>query len=206
MAKVKFDAKKLAQQIKKSVVTEAQRTLKKVVKAEIIGQISKGISPVKGEGRFAPYSDSYKRQIKGQIAFFRNKNGKIVVVDTLSSKELSEGRASRSARRQNTKNKRFTREFNSKFKELSKRVRPVNLKLTGEMLSSFFIKNTKNGFLVGFTDKKARWHNQGKGKLPERRLLPTGSREKFNNRINRTIRIELKKIVTTSLDRLRKKR
>lgn len=96
--------------------------------AAILDSISKGISPVKGEGRFVGYSETYIHEIKA-----------------------------------------------GEFKEYSKLVRPVNLKLSGEMLASGDTSPTANGVRIIFTDELADIHNrQGAGKSKViRRLLPT---------------------------------
>jgi len=65
----------------------------------------------------------------------------------------------------------------------NKRVSPVSMYLTGEMLGSLRFTKIAKKLYVQFEDKKALWHNEGKGNLPVRKLLPTGSREKFNKRI-----------------------
>ena len=67
-----------------------------------------------------------------------------------------------------------------------KSVTPVNMKLTGEMIKSFYVRATPLGFKLGFTDIKAVWHDLGLGNLPVRKLLP-GIGEKFNRRINRSL-------------------
>ena len=75
-----------------------------------------------------------------------------------------------------------------------KGVTPVNMKLTGEMIKSFFVTNIPNGFRVGFDDIKARWHQLGLGKLPERLLLPTKN-GKFNRRASKRFNQEIADIV-----------
>lgn len=74
----------------------------------------------------------------------------------------------------------------SKGLGVGKRQSPVNMNLSGDMLDSLTF-NTSTGML-GFSDKKAKWHNEGEGKLPVRRLLPNNPGERFNRRAEQRIR------------------
>jgi hypothetical protein len=96
--------------------------------------ISKGISPVEGEGRFEKYSESYRTAIK---------RGDFI----------------------------------------NKKVSPVNMYLTGDMMGSLQFKKSAGKLYVEFGDKKAAYHQFGKGNLPKRKLLPTGLFDRFNKRI-----------------------
>lgn len=65
-----------------------------------------------------------------------------------------------------------------------KPARPVNLKLTGEMLSGFSFKYVGNntlqiGMIEGSKDRKdvARYHNSGTGKMAMRRFIPQEGEE-----------------------------
>jgi len=61
----KNDLKKLVGQTRKRLIARSFRSLSKVLKNQIINEsILKGKSPVQGQGRFARYSESYKKQIK----------------------------------------------------------------------------------------------------------------------------------------------
>jgi len=63
------------------------------------------------------------------------------------------------------------------------KVSPVTMKKTGEMQDSLkFVIKGRSTFLQ-FDDKKAYWHNEGKGNLPKRKLLPNKGSEKFTPRI-----------------------
>ena len=67
-----------------------------------------------------------------------------------------------------------------KYKEYGKRVRPVNLNLSGDMIDSLYTRSDKLGeIIVGFTDELADIHNrQGAGKSKvKRRLLPHENEE-----------------------------
>jgi hypothetical protein len=77
---------------------------------------------------------------------------------------------------------------------LGKKQSPVNLKLSGDLHRSLNY-NPSSG-VVGFTDKKAEWHNKGMG-VPERRLLPTETGEQFNRFVQKRLREALGEAVAT---------
>lgn len=77
-----------------------------------------------------------------------------------------------------------------------KRIRPINMTLTGEMISSFFSRLKGNTIVIGFDDPKADFHNRlgaGKSKVV-RRLLPTQSGEEFNRSIQTDLRDTLNRV------------
>jgi len=77
-----------------------------------------------------------------------------------------------------------------------KRARPVNLKVTGELLKSIFFKITKKGVLIGFDNFLADIHNRrgaGKSKVV-RRMLPTNQGEEFSRSITLRMREVLNKL------------
>jgi hypothetical protein len=76
---------------------------------------------------------------------------------------------------------------------VGKKQSPVSMRLTGKMLDSLTF-NSSTGKL-GFGDKKAKWHNEGDGNLPVRRLLPTNPGERFNRRAEQRIRDGLSEAV-----------
>lgn len=151
----------------------------------VLDLIKKGISPTSA-GRFVKYSKSYVDSIKGKVAFFTNKTtGGTFAIAPLATSELKSYRASKQAIKDN-------RDIASKVKKISrerygdKKQSPVNMELSGDMLDSLTF-NTSKGVL-GFSDKKAKWHNEGEGKLPVRRLLPNNPGERFNRRAEQRIR------------------
>lgn len=85
--------------------------------------------------RLEPLSDSYKKQRKGKIRFFTAKSGKVVAIEPLSNKELNSFRASKSARRQNRKNRKFVKKPPNLNSNLTKPAKS-NLTATGLMLNS----------------------------------------------------------------------
>ena len=127
----------------------AKKELVDVYKKEITESIERGVSPVKGQGRFQNYSDSYKEAIE-------------------------DGRYSR-----------FT-----------KRKRPVNLKLSGQLLKSLFVKVSRKGLIIGFDNKLADIHNnKGVGKSKTvRRMLPTEEGEEFSRSITTRVREVLDRV------------
>ena len=66
----------------------------------------------------------------------------------------------------------------------SKKVSPVNMYLSGDMLGSLRFKKVAGKLYVEFGDKKAAYHQYGQGNMPKRKLLPTGLFDKFNKRIS----------------------
>lgn len=142
MAKVETDFKALFKKFDRFQRT-ALNALNKPLQREIVSTISKGISPVLGQGKYTKYSDSYKKAIK-------------------------KGRLSR----------------------FSKRRSPVNLRLSGQMLSSIFGKKEGRKLVIGFKDKKAQWHNDGEGNLPRRAMLPQD-----NETFSRSITLRLAEVI-----------
>lgn len=70
-----------------------------------------------------------------------------------------------------------------------KRQRPVNLKVTGDLLKSLKVKVTNKGLRISFDNKLADIHNRrGAGKSKTvRRMLPTEKGEQFNRSIRRRL-------------------
>jgi len=131
--------------------------------------ILKGISPVFGKRKFQRYSESYKEQIKGNVKFFTNKRTKKVYAVTPDDERFETGLGE------------------------NKKLRPINMKLTGEMLDSLNLTIKNNKAIVGFTDEKAKFHDEGArlwhgGELPERRLLPNRPGEKFHKNVFKYIK------------------
>lgn len=54
---------------------------------------------------------------------------------------------------------------------------PNDLEETGEMRSSLAVEHADaDGYAVGFADPKARFHQDGTGKMDQRRLVPEGGK------------------------------
>jgi hypothetical protein len=127
----------------------------------IIETIKRGITPVAGYvSRFQKYSQSYVDQITGKAIFFK-KGGKLFVAEAPKGKPFE------------------------KWMGVGKKKSPVSMHLTGKMLSTLSYRS-KTGTLVA-TDPKWDFHNDGEGKLPERRLLPNREGESFNRLIQKKI-------------------
>ncbi len=76
---------------------------------------------------------------------------------------------------------------------VGKKQSPVSMRLSGDMLDSLTFSPATGK--LGFSDKKAKWHNEGEGNLPVRRLLPTNPGERFNRRAEQRIRDGLSEAV-----------
>jgi phage gpG-like protein len=177
--RVKFNSRRLKKRLEKAQ-RKALKDVLKVLDREIPSTILSGKSPVEGEGRFEKYSLSYRQQIKGEAYLdpdsgeyfiFRKINGRTVPIE-VENKKIDQ-----------------PKEFRDK------KVSPVNLKLTGKLLSSFFTK-LKNAttLVIGFDNELADIHNrQGAGKSKVvRRMLPFKG-ERFNANIRRKVRDAAKK-------------
>lgn len=74
-----------------------------------------------------------------------------------------------------------------------KKISPVSMYLTGDMLGSLRFVKKNDKLYIEFEDKKAAYHQYGRGNLPKRKLLPTGLFDKFNKRITDLLVRALKK-------------
>jgi hypothetical protein len=182
--KVNVNSAKTRRKIKK-YVRQSLKSMATVVKEQILIEIRGGRSPVKGFGRFPRYSDSYRAAIKMKAAFRTLKNGKIIAWNKLSNKDLRQFRASKQARKENKGVGDKIYDLNSKLREKNKKVSPVNLTLTGDLLNSLKVKVKKNELDISFDNKLFKIHNnEGAGKSKtKRRLLPDGRNETFNRSI-----------------------
>ncbi len=68
-----------------------------------------------------------------------------------------------------------------------KRIRPVNLYVSGTMLGSQVVTNNDDRINIKYTSKFAGYHNDGGGNLPKRPLLPTQLGSKFSRTLTRFI-------------------
>lgn len=151
MAELKFTAtfdeaildriqKKLIQ-LKRPVTRQQANKLGKATVKEMKNLISKGISPIKGDGRFEAYRGSYKEQIAAK--------GYVTVAGRKESKKL----------------------------------RPVNLKLTGKFLKALKskVERVKSGYspVVGYfktsEQKKEQGHREQQNNQGFRPTIPQES-------------------------------
>ena len=191
------------------LVPEVRKEFKKGIytrniKRVIIQDIIKGVSPVKGGGKFTRYSNSYKEQIRGKAAY-RVINGKVVRfgkdaandalgISTKQFRSLRPDSAARKTRASAQKKiKKLVDDLNRDFKAMqspTKKVSPVNLRLSGALHKSLRVFSKGNIFrsfrlVVQFKNRLADIHNRlgaGKSKVI-RRLLPTNPNERFNRKI-----------------------
>ena len=147
----------------------------KEVRKALLRDVSKGISPVAGKGKFQKYSKSYKKVIGGK-GMFRTIGGKVVFFEGVRDEALLSAASP------------------------TKRASPVTMRLTGQLYNALKL-STIGGFgatfrlLFHWGDFLADIHNRrgaGKSKVV-RRLLPTENNEKFNREINSEILEQLKK-------------
>lgn len=82
-----------------------------------------------------------------------------------------------------------------------KNISPVNMKLSGDMLKSFFVKKKSKGIQIGFKDELAEIHTvKGAGKSRViRKLLPLNEGEDFKTNIKRQIIALLEEAVAAIL-------
>lgn len=160
--------------------------------------ISKGISPVKGVGRFQKYSQSYSDQIMGKVTF-RMIRGRAVPFrsEDKTAYSIRKGKTSKNSLRTGANSKISVKKFqtsenkfrNDFIKFGRKKRSPVNMSLTNEMMNSLNTKATSEYTDIFFTDKKAAYHNDegvGKSKVI-RPLLPTKSGQRFSDLINKKL-------------------
>jgi len=146
---------------------------KEQLKEDIVNTIKRGNSPVKGERRFVDYSDSYKAAIRGEVRFFTDKQGKVRPI-LGGAVGLGYG----------------------------KKLRPINLTLSGKMLNSVKGRVTDRGISLWFTSPIAKYHNiEGAGKSKTiRRMLPKSNedlKESVKERAARTIGNAYEKVLNS---------
>lgn len=151
-----------AEFISKKTRVAQKRTLAKwkkeaapLMKEEIEDRLDRGESPVANQRNFKAYSESYKKQIKGDLSFFK-KGGKTIP---------------------------FKPTRPTVPQQYNKKTSPVNIKLTGALRESLRVAAIASGLKVWYTDKKAKWINDPKNpSMPRRAILPL-TNEKFKTKI-----------------------
>lgn len=94
-----------------------------------------------------------------------------------------------------------------RYSRYGKKIRPVNLKLSGRMLKSIAARLTNNGFVIYFTSKLAKIHStEGPGGHAEyiRKVTPTGSEQWKASVMLRAEKYIAKTITTKILNNLRR--
>lgn len=166
--RVKVDASKVKKKVN-SFVQDALKTMAKEIRPEILKEIEGGRPPVKGLKRYQGYSKSYIDAIEGKATFRTNKLTKGVFKITDPDKVW---------------------DYTEKFRLYGKRKRPVNLKVTGQLLASLKAESNKSDVKIWFDDELFDIHNnKGAGKSKTiRRMLPTKQGETFSRSITLRIR------------------
>ena len=173
--KIKINTRSLNKRVQKATLA-ALAAAKKVYDKEINRSILRGVSPVDNFGRFPKYSTVYKMQIRGE-AFLDPETGEYIIFRT------------------NQQGKRYPVQVPRKnygalpqFK--GKKISPVNLRVTGDLLNSYFSRIRNGKLEIGYDNFLADIHNrQGAGKSKVvRRMLPTNPGEGFNRLITRRVR------------------
>lgn len=77
----------------------------------------------------------------------------------------------------------------------SKRLRPVNLFVSGAMQNSQRTRETNGKIRVSYLSKFAAYHNEGTNKMPRRPMLPTKEGELFSRTIFKFLFDKAKKAV-----------
>lgn len=159
------------------------------IKRVILKDMNRGISPVQGAGKWKKYSQSYKDAIRGETSYRDPVSGEFIIFRYVN------GRPQKIA----VPSKKLGRPTKVQLDASpTKKVSPVNLRLSGGLHKSFSVKTT-GGFLkafrlvASFKSRLADIHNKrgaGKSKV-KRRLLPTESGENFNRNISSFIFSEL---------------
>jgi len=102
------------------------------------------------------------------------------------------------------RNHRFP-EYSDDYAKKKGAKRPVNLNESGRLLGSAKVSQQTGSGKISFefTDKKADWHHNGKGKNPKRRMLPTKKNEKFNVKLTKFLNRALRKAVIKEVKKQR---
>jgi len=153
------------------------------VKQSIIQDTLRGISPVKGKGKFTKYSGSYKAAIRNEA--LRDSDGNYYIYRMVNGRRLKI-----KVKKKKLSGRNYVQEQSGGMK----RVSPITLRLSGELHRS--LKATvKGGFwrasrlVIVWDHYLADIHNrQGAGKSKVvRRMLPTNTGERFNRTIEATL-------------------
>jgi len=182
--------------------------LEKDLPNEILKTILAGNSPIQG-GKQPQYSQSYIDQIEGKVKYFTNKKtgGTFAVKPKVLEGENTNIRFLKSGKVKKGKINSAVFEKFEKGLGVNKRISPVNLKLSGKMLSYIHLNKRSYNPIIEFNDpanfggyRLSEIHNNlGVGKKQtRRRLLPTEKGEEFNYNILRRIIKALKEAVKKS--------
>lgn len=197
--------------IQGSLDQELAEDIGTAITVAMLSLIEKGISPIEGQGRFPAYKwQAFSRDVKKSNTFTRRQVREL----RANAKRLAKGGNKKKAKalreqagvlsgygRMASQVASSKYPFNTKeFKRGSKRVRPVNLHLSGAFLRALEYRVTgtagKYGLEIGFFDEeqavKEEGHRDGANGQPKRPTIPI-NREDFAQVIQNEIwkRIEL---------------
>lgn len=177
-----IDTKRLERDLRKVVGEETERALKRVTNKEklsvgeavideMLKAIAKGISPIKGRGRFEAYKWAGKKNAD------RKKGAKKKSLDLKYSNKYP---------------------YSAQGKFPDKKERPVNLKLSGNFLSNLKAKILGSSLYVGFFEepwsKYEQGHREGAKGQPSRPIIPSGDGEEFSQSIYRRLVSQLQDV------------
>lgn len=184
--KFEFDLSRFKRDIEAESKKKAQEQISKLNTAELMSigmaavdemksAISKGLSPIKGNGRFPAYKWAGKKALA-------RKSG------TKKRSEL---------------NREFQNKYPySAMNEFpDKKERPVNLKLSGDFLNNLKAKVMRGKIYIGFFEqpwaKYEEGHREGVNGQPKRPIIPSDEDEQFSDTILR----RLVKVVQSVFDK-----
>lgn len=179
-----------------------------VIDQQVLRLLDRGISPIAGGRKLWKYSESYKAAIRGQIKFFTNKktNGVFYIKPEGQLKTDPETGAVYTPLNRKGQVQRESFEAGLGF---NKNVSPVNLTLSGSMLSHYDTRAGTDIFSITvgihkdapeFDKLKAKVHNEGTDKIPARRFVPLKG-ENFTAKIT----LEIRKLFAYCLDQALKR-
>lgn len=106
------------------------------------------------------------------------------------------------AQKRNRGGKKSGYPYNVQKKFPGKKVRPVNLELSGDMLEALDYRNIREGIEISIYKKaeaeKAKTHQQGTDLVPQRRFIPSTKGEQFIT----SITVSIKKMFVEALDKI----
>lgn len=180
--KVNFE---IAKYLDKFVSDRDKSRIGETVVKMSLESISKGISPVRGIGKFEPYKGANKSKAISDAA----KEATAVAKGRGDKKQAQKVRADKA--------EMISRIYPwSAMEEYpNKKATPVNLELSGDMLRRFdFRIKQGNSIDVGILSAsreiytRARAHNDGEGKMPFRPFIPDKPGQEFTVSIQRAIK------------------
>lgn len=179
----------------KSFTREDRLNVGAAVIEEMKTLIEKGISPIAENGRFPAYKWAAARHALMQGARALSKKS-APITNLLAGKSARKRRSEIKAHATSSTQHGYPYSVQHKFPQ--KRERPVNLLLSGDMLSHLEAKPTATGVEIGFWDKlsalKEQGHREGVNDQPRRPIIPQGH-ESFSPSILRRLLAVVREII-----------